>query len=81
MADFPRACGNQPVVPYLIDTIYFRLALRLRWGPDLAGKVESLVEAVTSHVTLWGLWKHQTSYRPWSVGTVGVCGLLADGLT
>jgi len=53
----------------------------LREGPDLNGKVESPVEAVTPYVTLRGLWKRQTSCPLRWAGTVGVCGLLADGLT
>ena len=81
LLDFLGARGNQSVVPYLPDTIYFRLALRLRWGPDLAGKVESPVEAATCHVKLSGLWKRPTSDRLRSVRTVGVCGLMADGLS
>lgn len=78
--DSPGARCNQSVVPYLTDTIYFWLALRLRGGPDLAGKVVSPVEAVTPYVKLRGLWKRQTSDRRKLVGTVGVCGLMADGL-
>jgi hypothetical protein len=51
----PLARGIQPAVPYLTDTIYFRLALRLREGPDLNGTVESPAEAGTPYVTLRGL--------------------------
>jgi hypothetical protein len=51
-----RAVAN-PYVPYLTDTIYSRLALRQREGPDLADIVESHAEAVPCHVKLSGLWK------------------------
>lgn len=63
------------------DPISCRPALSERGGPDLAGKEGSRAEAATSYVKLRGLWKCQTSYRRTPVGTVGVCGLMADGLS